>query len=139
MKKKILGLLVMISMLTGCGGMAPSSPTPEIEILEGQATVESVEVVMLMSFPLQVHLQVAGYVGDPCTEIDEILTQREGYTFEVLITTTRDAQKACIQVIEAFEENIPLDVYGLPAGEYTVLVNGVTASFTFNQDNLLTE
>jgi inhibitor of cysteine peptidase len=131
--------MIMVGLLVGCGPVRPSSPAPDIEIVEGQAAVEAVEVVMLMSFPLQVHLHVTGYVGDPCTAIDEIQTARDGYTFEVLIKTTRDSQINCIQVIEPFEENIPLDVYGLPAGDYTVFVNGVKAEFTFNQDNILGE
>jgi inhibitor of cysteine peptidase len=131
--------MIMVGLLVGCGPVGPSSPAPDIEIVEGQAAVEAVEVVMLMSFPLQVHLHVTGYVGDPCTAIDEIQTTRDGYTFEVLIKTTQDSQVNCIQVIEPFEENIPLDVYGLPAGDYTVFVNGVKAKFTFNQDNILGE
>jgi inhibitor of cysteine peptidase len=92
---------------------------------------------MLTSFPLQVHLRVRGYVGDPCTAIDEIQVLRDGYVFEVSITTKRDAQLDCIQVIEPFDKNIPLEVYGLPAGEYQVVVNGVETKFTFFQDNLL--
>jgi inhibitor of cysteine peptidase len=139
MKKILFGLMIAAIMLTGCGRGKTSPPAPEIDILEGQAAVESVEVVMLMSFPLQVHLQVTGYIGDPCTAIEEIVTERDGYIFEVMIMTTRDPQVDCIQVIEPFKENIPLDVYGLPAGKYTVLVNGVAAEFTFNQDNLLAE
>jgi inhibitor of cysteine peptidase len=139
MKKRRLGLILLIGSLMGCGRVQPSSQVPDFEIVEGQAAVEAVEVVMMMSFPLQIQLHVTGFVGDPCTDIDEIQIQRDGYRFEVSITTTRDSQVDCIQVIEPFEENIPLDVYGLPAGDYKVLVNGVVAEFTFNQDNLLTE
>ncbi len=76
-------------------------------------------------------------VADPCTDIDEISVEREGNHFEVLITTLREAEVMCAQVIEAFEQNIPLDVYGLPAGDYTVTVNGIDAEFTFLQDNSL--
>lgn len=138
MKKRALGLMLMMDLLVACGIIIPS-PTPANAVVEGQVTVERVEVVMLMSFPLQVHLQVTGYVDNPCIEIDEILTERDGTAFEVLITTERDAQANCIQVIEPFEKSIPLDVYGLPAGNYSVSVNGVTTEFTFNQDNILGE
>ncbi len=131
--------LTWIVILAACGPLLKTSPTPEIEIQDGLAAVETVEVVMLMSFPLQVHLQVSGYLADPCTAVDEIITQRDGYAFDVSITTKREADAACIQVIEPFTKNIPLDVYGLPAGEYSVLVNGVGAEFTFNQDNILGE
>jgi inhibitor of cysteine peptidase len=139
MKLKSLGLVVLLGLLAGCADVDPSLPTPDGESMEGKATVESVEVIMLTSFPLQVHLHVSGYVSDPCTEIDEIQTKRDGYAFEVLIKTKRDANLECIQVIDPFEENIPLDVYGLPAGDYQVVVNGVKAEFTFFQDNILGE
>jgi len=40
-------------------------------------------------------------------------------------------------VLAPFEEVIPLYVYGLPAGTYTVKVNGVQGSFDLEMDNLL--
>ncbi len=137
MKMKLIPLFAITVLLIGCSWVEPSVPSLPDELSEGLASVENVEVVMLMSFPLQVHLQVNGYVGDPCTSIDEIEVEREGYHFKVSIETRRDSELACIQVIESFEENIPLDVYGLPAGDYTVEVNGFETSFTFFQDNIL--
>ena len=132
-------IVAWILVLGACGPLQRTSPTPEIEIQEGLAGVEAVEVVMLMSFPLQVHLQVSGYLADPCTLIDQVITQRDGYAFEVSITTKRDPEAVCIQVLEPFTKSVPLDVYGLPAGAYSVLVNGIGAEFTFNQDNILGE
>jgi inhibitor of cysteine peptidase len=41
----------------------------------------------------------------------------------------------CTQALVPFEETIPLDVEGLLAGEYTVNVNGVMATFTLDVDN----
>jgi len=99
--------------------------------------VENVEIVFLESFPLQVHISVKGYLPDPCTEIETVSVERDGSQFKVLITTLREAEVMCIQVIEVFEQNIPLDVYGLPAGDYTATVNGIDAEFTFLQDNSL--
>jgi inhibitor of cysteine peptidase len=136
--KKLTAFILFLGTLAGCTSF-DSPSLPEGGFTEGFARVESVEVVMLMSFPLQVHLQVGGYLPNPCTEIDEIRTERDGYAFGVTIPTLQDPDVYCIQVIEEFMVNIPLDVYGLPAGEYQVLVNGVEASFTFTQDNLLGE
>jgi inhibitor of cysteine peptidase len=130
-------LILLVGFLIGCTTTAAPTPAPGGQPLEGQATVEQVEVLMLTSFPLQVHLHVTGYLGDPCTLIDDIQTQREGNTFDVTIKTKRETGLNCIQVIEPFEQNIPLDVYGLPAGDYLVNVNGVEAAFSFFQDNIL--
>jgi inhibitor of cysteine peptidase len=138
MKRQIVVLFLVLGILTGCT-LVDSPALPEDEFSEGLAAVEDVEVVMLMSFPLQVHLKVQGYLPNPCTEIGEIQTERDGYAFGVTIPTLRDPGVDCIQVIEDFEINIPLDVYGLPAGDYQVVVNGVETGFSFTQDNILGE
>ena len=43
----------------------------------------------------------------------------------------------CTTEVVPFEEIIPLDVYGLSAGDYTVDVNSVTDTFTLDMDNVL--
>ena len=136
----ILPIILAMALLAGCApGDPKDSPAPKGsgEYIRGEAVVEDVEIVFLESFPLGAHSDASGYLPDPCTEIDEISVEREGSHFEVLITTKREAEVMCIQVIEEFEQNIPLDVYGLPAGDYTVTVNGIDAEFTFLQDNSL--
>lgn len=130
----ILPIILAMVLLAGC---APRGPKDSGEFIRGEAVVENVEILFLESFPLGVHAIASGYLPDPCTDIDEISVEREGNHFEVLITTLREAEVMCAQVIEEFEQNIPLDVYGLPAGDYTVTVNGIDAEFTFLQDNSL--
>ncbi len=134
----ILPIILAMALLAGCAPGAPKdSPAPKGpgEFIRGEAVVEDVEILFLESFPLGVHAVASGYLPDPCTAIDEVSVERDNSHFEVVITTLREAGVMCIQVIEAFEQNIPLDVYGLPAGDYTVTVNGIEAEFTFLQDN----
>ncbi|MEE8567105.1 MAG: hypothetical protein V3S81_00740 [Anaerolineales bacterium] len=130
----ILPIILAIVLLAGC---APGEPEDSGEFIRGEAVVEDVEILFLESFPLGVHAVASGYLPDPCTDIDEVSVERDGNHFEVLITTLREADVMCAQVIEEFEQNVPLDVYGLPAGDYTVTVNGIDAEFTFLQDNSL--
>jgi len=130
----ILPIILAMVLLAGC---APGALKDSGEFIRGEAVVEDVEILFLESFPLGVHAVASGYLPDPCTEIDEISVERKRNHFEVLITTVREAEVMCAQVLEAFEQNIPLDVYGLPAGDYTVTVNGIEAEFTFVQDNSL--
>ena len=131
MKKKSLwiGLAVisMIIFITGC--CAPIIPGI------GLATVERIDILILESFPVQIFVIVSGYLPNPCTEIGPIIQTREGKTFFVTIKTYC-SQEICIQVIAPFEEIIPLDVYGLSAGTYTVDVNGVQGSFVLEIDNI---
>jgi hypothetical protein len=93
------------------------------------------------SFPIQVAVLVEGYLPDGCTEIDEInqTFDEETNTFFVEITTVRPTDAVCTEAIVPFEERISLEVRGLSAGTYTVDVNGVTDTFTFDVDNELPE
>jgi inhibitor of cysteine peptidase len=115
----------------------PGTEPIEGEVVVGEAVVESIEIMILESFPVQVRVVASGYLPDACTQLGEITTTREGKTFEVTIATIRPADKACAAVVVDFQETIPLDVYGLEAGEYTVIVNGVSDTFRLEMDNKL--
>lgn len=116
--------------------------TPETEepiepenVVTGDAAVESIEIMIMESFPVQVSVHVTGYLGDGCTTLGDITTKQDGETFSVHIFTERPADMMCTQQLVGFEENVALDVAGLPAGTYTVDVNGTTSSFTLDMDN----
>ncbi|MBA7598080.1 hypothetical protein ES703_05089 [subsurface metagenome] len=130
MNKKILlmGIIVVIIIFfTGCFSILPNV---------GLAPVEEIEIEILELFPVQINVIARGNLPDPCTEIYEINQEREGNTFFVSIKTYRPPGP-CIQVIAPFEVKIPLNVYGLPAGTYTVDVNGVQATFDLEVDNII--
>jgi inhibitor of cysteine peptidase len=129
MNKKILlmGVIVMITIfVTGCFSLLPTI---------GLASVDEIEILILESFPVQINVIASGNLSDPCTEISEVLQEKEGNTFFITIKTYR-SPGFCIQVLAPFEEIIPLEVYGLPAGTYTVDVNGVQATFDLEVDNI---
>jgi hypothetical protein len=115
----------------------PAEEVPPIEgaVTYAEAVVESIQILMLESFPLQVHVAVQGSLPDSCARIYEITQDRDGNTFNVLIMTISPIDQECTDAEVPFQENIPLDVYGLPAGTYTVNVNGMTDTFTFDMDN----
>ncbi|MBA7498083.1 hypothetical protein ES704_00817 [subsurface metagenome] len=130
MSKKILlmGIIVMIIIFTtGCFSILPTT---------GLASVDEIDIFILESFPVQVQVIASGNLPDPCTEISEVLQEREGDTFFITIKTYRPPG-FCIQVLAPFEEIIPLEVYELPAGTYTVDVNGIQATFDLEIDNIL--
>jgi len=129
MTKKILlmGIIVMITIfVTGCFSILPAI---------GLASVDEIEILILESFPVQINVIARGNLPNPCTEISEVLQEKEGNTFFITIKTYR-SPGFCIQVLAPFEEIIPLEVYGLPAGTYTVDVNGVQATFDLEVDNI---
>jgi len=102
----------------------------------GRAVVDSVDVNVMESFPVQVNVIARGNLPDACTTIGAVKLTPDGNTYRVEITTTRPADKACAEVLVPFEQNIPLEVRGLKAGTYTVDVNGVTGTFELPVDNV---
>ncbi len=67
--------------------------------------------------------------------MDEINVEQIGNRFNVLVSTRAPADRVCAQVLVPFEEIVSLDVAGLPAGDYEVVVNDMTGQFTLSMDN----
>lgn len=153
--KNIFYLFILVAALVACspaGGEPAVSDEPTIEatavpietdepvqpekVIKAEATVDSIGVMILESFPVQVHVNVSGYLGDGCTTLGDITTIQEGDTFLVTILSERPADALCTQQLVNFEENVALDVAGLAAGTYTVDVNGVSDTFTLDVDNV---
>jgi hypothetical protein len=147
--KKFSLLAVGVALLLGLTVIA-CGPTPEPtstpvegpsgeEIIRGTATVESIDIQILESFPVQVRVVARGFLADGCTTVGEINQELVDNTFMVTIGTERPADAVCTQALVPFEETIDLEVRGLPAGTYTVDVNGVTSTFSLSTDNVLPE
>jgi inhibitor of cysteine peptidase len=127
-KSLLLGLIILITIFaTGCFSILP---------VIGLALVDEIDILILESFPVQINVIVRGNLPDPCTEIYQVTQKKESNTFFVSIKTYRPPGP-CIQIITPFEVKIPLNVYGLPAGTYTVDVNGVQDTFDLEIDNIL--
>ncbi len=136
--------ILLVSLLTGCAVLPVATPaepgsgeSPGSDVIHGKADVDQVELLIMESFPVQVAAVARGNLRDGCTEIDDVTTDfdAESKTFTVEITTVRDRDAMCTQALVPFEERIELDIYGLPAGTYTVDVNGVRETFTLDVDN----
>ncbi len=131
--KKILFLstlfVILSLLLNSCSGIHD-------DIDEKLAPVESIDILVLESFPVQIHVLVDGYLPTTCYEITQIEKHREGNTFYVKLMMN-DSGLVCIQKIEPFQEVVALDVYGLSAGTYYVNVNGIVDTFTLDIDNIL--
>ena len=138
--------LLLVSLLVTACGTPTTTPdvggdtTPDQPVAPWKAPVESIEILIMESFPVQISVLVRGDLPGGCTEIDQINQGDDlaNNSFWIEITTIRSTDEPCIQSLVPFEENIPLDVYGLPAGTYTVEVNEViTSTFTLDVDNVL--
>ena len=111
--------------------------TDEGDFITGVASVDNVQALIMESFPVQVTVEATGYLPDGCTEIGNVTTKKDGNKFYVEISTVRPRDALCTQALVPFTKSVPLDVYGLEKGVYTVDVNGKTASFELSVDNIL--
>ena len=121
-------LSIMTALLSTTPRPAQSlylTPTPAMRV--GQATVNSVEVIITAR---QVSVWVQGDLADGCTQLADTIQQSQGDTIQVTLLTARPVDAMCTPALVPFAELIPLEVAGLPAGEYTVTVNNVSATFT---------
>ena len=140
-------LALLSTLLVACVGDNSGQPggTPPVVtpggsgapggMLTGQAPVDSVDIVMLETFPVQVVLNVKGNLPDSCTTLDQVNQSRKDNIFNVTILTKRPADMVCATVISPYTQTVPLEVAGLKAGTYTVNVNTATETFELKQDN----
>lgn len=140
-RKLWLGFILLAGiLLSACQPIVPTGVPPvDGEYTYGQgATVESLEILLLESFPLQAQAIVSGYTPDGCTEIDEITVERDQQEFVIDVIIHRPASDvSCTQALVPFEETVDLDIAGLEAGTYTVIAQDQEATFTLEVDNVL--
>ena len=115
-----------------------SSPITPVEAL---APIDSAEINLLESFPVEVVIVARGQFINDCTVIDRIDQAKGGNTFavEIISLYPSSASATCLPVPTEYEQQVPLDVAGLPAGTYAVNVNGVIQTFTLAVDNVVQE
>jgi hypothetical protein len=126
-------VLFSLALIVSACAAPGAPPTDAVE----QAQVESVDLLMLESFPVQIVAIARGNLPDACAFIDTATQRREGNAFEVTLTIARQPNARCAAMLTPFEHRISLDVVGLKAGAYTVSVNGVKATFELSVDNVL--
>jgi len=100
------------------GGTAAAEPSPGPGPDPG-VFVDTTDVLLLESYPVQVVLHVTGTLPTPCHRLAHDVTD-DGSRIDVTLTATTNAE-ACIQVIAPFDERIALGSFA--AGARTVWLN----------------
>jgi inhibitor of cysteine peptidase len=139
MKFAVIFVLLAGVFLAACQPELPVEVPPDDDYAYGQeAIVESLEVMMMESFPLQARAVVSGYTPDGCTELYEIDVAREDQEFNLTLVTRRETgDVVCTMALEPFEETVDLEIEGLEAGTYTVIAQDQQVEFTLDVDNVL--
>jgi inhibitor of cysteine peptidase len=144
MRKTILLLVVALAVLGAGLGIAfaalpgdstadddqtTTTPPAQPGAVRGPVYVDSVELVLLESYPVQVHASVKGNLPTPCHRLAWDLSEPDASGRIVLeLYSTTDADAVCTQVLEPFEQNI--DIGSFTSGSYVLVVDGVEYPFT---------
>ena len=127
--KRIMPIIIVALLLTACGSISTQS------VGSKAAKVTSVEVIVAESYPPQYFAVASGQLPDSCTEINGSTQTTQARTIKITLTTTRPNDAMCTTAVQPFKENIPINVDGLSAGQYTVEVNGVPATLNLTEDH----
>ena len=113
-----------------CWVSASPRNTKPTDDITGLADVQSVQIQILESYPVQVNAIARGQLPDSgCTTITGASQTRSGNTFTVRLTTKTDPRALCALMLTPFQYTISLDVSSLLPARYIVNVNGVEESF----------
>ena len=144
MKSKFLAFftLTLMLILSACSPAAtPSSeqPTPVIEATSVPSyqpvEVNQVKAEVGVGSPIPVQVTVTGTLPDTCAQIELVQQKQVGSNFGITISTIPSNAEGCMQDSLPFEIVIPLNITNLPAGFYSVEVNGSRADFEVDTAN----
>lgn len=90
--------------------------------------IQNVSIVTAESYPPQIFVEVTGFIPDSCTKARDPEIAHDGSTYTITIIGERPTGMVCAQIVSPYKHSIPLG--SLEAGQYTVVVNGVTKNFT---------
>jgi hypothetical protein len=141
--------LALILVLNACSPFVITSssgeqPTPEVETLPATdvpvasyqpVQVDQVKAEAGVGSPIPVQVTVTGNLPDSCAQLELIQQKQVGSNFEFTISTVPSNAEGCIQDTLPFRITIPLNITNLPAGTYSVEVNGVGADFQVDTGN----
>ena len=131
-----LSAIILTALVTACEP-ATATPTPapimteeSLGLVAGMAIVQSVDIQILESQPIQVNALIRGQLPDAgCTTLADVTQVRDGNTFNLKLTTTTDPLALCAQALTSFEQVISLDTSDLESAPYEVNANGVRKAF----------
>ena len=129
MSKIVVTFLLSVGLAAALACAYQSNPTGADDLVVEPIQVESVDVLILESFPPQAVAHVQGILGDGCSEFHSLRQERSGNTITVTILRQRPRDAICIQIGKVYDENIPLQGQ-YPPGRYLLRVNEVVKRFT---------
>lgn len=128
----LIQLLLTLLLLTGARQSPSAPPVAEVppaategENVESRTLIDSVEGIILESYPAQIRLIVSGSQPNGCDYPVQVRQQRDGNTVTVEIFREMPADSICPMMLLPYNETIALEG-GFESGSYTIHVNDYT-------------
>jgi len=104
----------------------PIQPLPvNGQFQSGNVYIDSSDLLILESYPLQLNLVITGNLPDPCHQLQFTVNPPDNMNnIYVKVYSLTDGNSACIQVLDSFSATIPLGTY--PSGHYHVYLNSIS-------------
>lgn len=126
--KWLLNSFFLLLFLTACasGGSIDNGE-------RGPIYIDSAELLVMESFPVQISLHLVGSLPTPChrfqAEVDGPNAQNR---IDVSVYTTVNPEMLCMQVLEPFDQSVSIPMDDAADGIYSVYVNGeLVGEFTY--------
>jgi len=137
--------LTLVVMLNACSPFTITSvsgeqPTPVVEY-DSRAPgykivqVHQVEAEVGFGSPIPVQVNVSGSLPDTCAQVELMQQEQVGSHFKITLSTVPSNAEGCVQDTLPFRIALPLNIVNLPAGPYSVDVNGSFATFEVDTAN----
>lgn len=147
MKNFFINVVLFSLILAGCSpanlpdsttnNETPSASEPPLyapqsgdnQLLRSEAYLDSFEMLVLESFPLQFVFKLDGSLPTPCHQIRALVSPPDtNNRIDIELYSVVDPNTICVQVLEPFSINIALGSF--PAGRYHLFINNkATVSF----------
>lgn len=106
------------------GSSGPFAPQPgDAGLSIGNVYLESTELLILESYPIQVNLYISGNLPTPCNQLRVMINDPDmDNRIYIDVYSVSDPDKMCVQVLEPFDSTISLGSFS--PGHNEVYVNG---------------
>lgn len=137
-RRRIAVLLAVIFLASCTPRTAPIQTSDEaatpVQETTGLAAVSSVEVLTSAGAPDQIRILVRGTLANTCDLLEEPNVARRDFRFDISLSFTRKSGDACADQLREYKKIVPLDLNGLPFGEYTISANSITSVYSLPRE-----
>jgi hypothetical protein len=133
---KTLGKTLVLTAFVFVSACSPSAATPTPprglpggggQPAIGPVFIDSAELLIAESHPVQPSLNITGNLPNPCASFHYAYTigsETDRHRIDVNAWSESNPDLICAQVLEPLDESLPIDMNGAADGAYSVWLNG---------------